>query len=288
MEFNKKLLELAHLVDAVNITDNASAIPRISSIACAQRALDLGIEPVLQLAVRDRTRISFQSDLIGASAAGIRNILIITGDHPNKGVQPYSRSDIWDIDSIQAIWMARRLRDEGIYLDGRQVSPQPSYLIGAAAAPFASTPNYQAVRAEKKINAGAQFFQTNIVFNLSKFKAYLEALDSRNLLHRMHVIAGIAPIRSIKAANYLQSLPGVEIPEEVMDRIYRAKNVQQEAHQINLELIDELKSLPGVDGIHFMAFGNFSDLKCLIMESGLRASPFNTTSSVNRILRRTY
>jgi 5,10-methylenetetrahydrofolate reductase len=171
------LLELKDVVDAVNITDSASSVPRISPMACSLRAIEM--------AARDRTRISFQADLMGASASGIRNLLLITGDHPNKGNPPFSRMDIWDYDSVQAIWMARKLRDEDIFLDGRETTTPPSYFIGAAASPYASLPEYQAIRAEKKVNAGAQFFQTNLIFDIDRFEEYLEALDKRGILSRI-------------------------------------------------------------------------------------------------------
>jgi methylenetetrahydrofolate reductase (NADPH) len=269
-KFDDDLSTLKGLVDAVNITDGASALTRTSPLISAERAVRLGLEPVLQMAARDRTRISFQADLIGASAVGIRNILLISGDHPNKGVQPFSKMDIWDYDSIQAIWMARKIRDEGLLLDGRQINEKPSFFIGAAAAPFASKPKYQAIRAEKKVNAGAQFLQTNLVYDLDTFEAYLEALEQRNVLNRVHLIAGIAPIRNIKALKYLSQLPGIKIPENLNRRLIDTKDVEKESHQICLELIEKVISIPGVKGIHFMAIKDVSKLKRLILESSLR------------------
>jgi methylenetetrahydrofolate reductase (NADPH) len=268
--FDSHILEIANVVDAVNITDGASALTRTSSFACSIRAIEDGLEPVLQMAARDRTRISFQADLLGASTSGIRNLLLITGDHPNKGAQPFSKMGIWDYDSIQALWIARRLRDDGILLDGRQVKTKPKYFIGAAAAPFASEPKYQAIRAEKKVNAGAQFLQTNLIFDIPRFRDYLEALDQRNVLNRVHLIAGVAPISSLKMVNYLGRLPGVQIPDALMERLQKATDVKQESHQISLELIEQLRYLPGVQGIHFMANSDMSQLKRLIAESGLR------------------
>ena len=265
-----RLAELSGWVDAVNITDNASAIPRLSAFVCAQRALAAGIEPVLQLTARDRNRLSLQASLIGASAAGIRNLLLVTGDHPNKGVAPFSHMDAWDLDSIQAVWIARKLRDEGVFLDGRTVDPPPSYFLGSAAAPFASEPRFQARRAEKKVNAGAQFMQTNLIFDLPRFEAYLEELEKRNLLSRVHLVAGVAPIKSLAAANYLRQLPGVVIPDEIMQRLADAKDVSTEALKISLELIEKLRALPGIRGLHFMAVPNTDHLKKVLIESGLR------------------
>ncbi len=264
-----KLDELTEVVDAVNITDSASAIPRVSPMACSLRALEMGVEPIMQIAARDRTRISFQSDLMGASATGIRNVLLITGDHPNKGNPPFSRMDIWDFDSVQAIWMARKLRDKGVFLDGRETARPPKYFIGTTASPYASLPKYHAIRAEKKLNAGAQFFQTNLIFDTNRFTEYLEALDKRNILGQMHLIAGVTLIRSLKAVKFMKGLPGVVVPDQIIKRFSEAKDVKQESYQLCLELISKLKSLPGVQGIHFMAVNNISLVKRLIEESGL-------------------
>lgn len=267
----KKITALKDSVDAINITDSASAVPRLSPLTCALRTLELGVEPILQMAARDRTRLSLQSDLIGASASGIRNILLITGDHPNKGRKPFSKMDIWDYDSIQAVWIARKLRDESTYLDGRKVSIPPSYYIGTAASPNASEPKYQAIRAEKKINAGAQFFQTNLIFDTSRFESYLEELDKRNLLDQMHLIAGLTSIRSINAANFMNGLPGIVVAENILERLSNSKDVRQEGYLICLELIDKIKSLPGVQGIHFMAINDPETIKSLIVDSHLKS-----------------
>jgi len=278
---DQELLEIKDLVDAVNITDSASAIPQVSPYACAVRASELGIEPVLQIAARDRTRLSFQADLMGASASGIRNILLISGDHPNKGNPPFSKMDIWDFDSVQAIWIARKLRDEGTFLDGREVTHPPGFFIGAALSPFGSKPEYEAMRAEKKLNAGAQYFQTNLIFDIDRFETYLEALDARNLLPRMNLIAGVTPIRSLMAINYLQKLPGIVIPDSLIHRLESAKDFKEEAHQFSLELIDKLKSMPGVHGIHIMAISNTENLKRLLSDSGLTRNSVPHSSTEN-------
>lgn len=224
----------------------------------------------MQMAARDRTRLNFQADMMGASASGIRNLLLITGDHPNKGNRPYSRMDIWDYYSGQAVWIARKLRDEGKYLDGRSVSNPPSYYIGAAASPYASLPKYQAIRAEKKLNAGTQFFHTNLVFYVDRFEDYLEALEKRNLLHKMHLIAGVTLIRSIKVVHFMNQLPGVEVPDEIIHRLECARDIKKESYQLCLEMIDKLKSIQGIQGIHFMAINNTDILKQLIQDSHLK------------------
>jgi methylenetetrahydrofolate reductase (NADPH) len=271
-QIDAELIGLGSHVDAVNITDNPSANPHVSSLTCAVRAKELGVEPILQMAARDRTRLSFQTDLLGASASGIHNLLLISGDHPNKGLPPFSRMDIWDYDSVQAIWIARKLRDKGKLLDGRNLSRPPVYHIGAAASPCASKPKYEAIRTEKKMNAGAQFFQTNLIFDITIFTEYLNALEQRNLLNRIHLIAGVAPIRSLRAAKFLSKLPGIHIPDEVMHRLATSKDVKREGYQLCLELISNIKTFPGVQGIHFMALRDFSDLKKLISETDLKKS----------------
>lgn len=268
-KFDEILNSLNGLVDAVNITDSPSSIPRVSPLVCAQHAIAIGLEPILQMAARDRTRTSLQTDLLGASASGIRNILLITGDHPNKGNKPYAKMDVWDFDSVQAAWIARKLRDESVFLDGRKVQTPPSYFIGGASSPYASKPEYQAIRIEKKMNAGVQFFQTNLIFDLEKFEAYLEALERRNLLSRMHLIAGITIIRSINAAQYLRNLPGIVIPDAIMTRIENAKYAKEEGYKICLETLEKLTAVSAIQGIHFMAINNFETMEHLIIDGDL-------------------
>ena len=266
----KKLALLKGLVDAVNFTDNPSSTPRMSSLACSVTALQQGVEPVLQIAARDRTRMGLQGEVLGASALGIRNILCITGDHPRLGPPPNGRMDIWDVDAIQMMWIIRRMRDEGQFLDCREIKCAPQVFIGAAGSPNASTPFIQAMREEKKANAGAQFMQTNLVYDVESFKHYLEALDKRGVTSRLPLLAGISPIRSVKAAYAMRQVPGVIIPDRIIQRMEASADAKEESVQITLELIEQVKALPGVRGIHFMAVGWESIVPRLIQESGLR------------------
>ena len=226
----------------------------MSSLACSVIALQNGLEPVLQIAGRDRTRTGYQSEVLGASALGIRNILCLTGDHPCLGPVPHSRKDIWDLDAIQMIWLLRRMR-EGKYLDGREIKQLPKYFLGAAGAPNASEPRFQAIREHKKVNAGAQFMQTQVIFDVEGFERYLEALDHRNLLQRVNLMAGLTPVRSLKAAHAMSEVPGIKIPSSVFTRLESAADPKEESVQMTLELIQKIKALPGVHGIHFMAVG---------------------------------
>ncbi len=266
----KKVEMLKGLVDAANFTDNPSATARMSSLACSLIALQHGLEPVLQIAGRDRTRTGFQAEVLGASALGIRNVLCLTGDHPRLGPAPHSRKDIWDLDSIQMIWLLRRMRDEGHFLDCREVKCAPQAFIGAAGSPYASKPAIQAMREEKKINAGAQFLQTQVIFDVDGFEEYLAALDKRGLLQRAHLMAGVTPVRSLKALRAMSEVPGIRVPQSAFKRLEAAADPKEESIQMTLEIIERVKKLPGVAGFHFMAVGWESIVPRLIQESNLR------------------
>ena len=269
-ELVKKINLLKECVDAVNFTDNPSSTPRMSSLACSLIALQNGAEPVLQIAARDRTRMGLQGEVLGASALGIRNILCLTGDHPRLGPPPNGRMDIWDLDAIQMLWIIRRMRDEGQFLDCREIKCAPQVFLGAAGSPNASTPLIQAMREEKKINAGAQFMQTNLVYDLDTFKVYMEALERRDVPTRAPILVGISPIRSVKAAYAMRQVPGVIIPDWIIQRMEASADPKEESVQITLELIEKVKTMTGVKGIHFMAVGWESIVPRLIHESGLR------------------
>ena len=246
-------------VAAINFTDNPSATPRMSSLACSKLAVDLGAEPVLQIAARDRTRVGLQSEVIGAAALGMRNILCITGDSMVLGPIPRGRMDIVDIDFIQMLWILRRLRDESKYLDGREIKTPPKYFLGAAASPFASNMKFQALREQKKVNAGAQFFQTNVVLDADALDEWLNEIAKRNILDKVYIMIGITPLKNYKTAAYMNNkVPGVIVPEKILKRMENAKekgNEQEEGVQITLELIEKIKTKQGVHGIYLMAVG---------------------------------
>lgn len=263
----RKIDMLRGYIDAANFTDNPSATPRMSSLACSAVAVKCGIEPIMQIAARDRTRMGLQGEVIGAAAVGVRNILCITGDHPRQGPAPSGRMDIWDVDAIQMIWIIRRMRDEGRFLDGREIKVRPPVFIGAAGSPFASNDRFQAIREEKKVNAGAQFFQTNLVYDVEGFERYLASLDKRGVLNRVFMLAGITPIRSLRAAQAIGSVAGVKMPRSIVERIEKSADPQEEGIQIALEIIDKIKKLPGVNGIHIMAIGWESVVPRLVKES---------------------
>lgn len=260
-------------VTAVNFTDGASATPRMSSFACATVAVQNGAEPVLQIAARDTTRTALQSEVLGANALGIYNILCLTGDSNSLSPTPRGRMDILDLDSIQMLWILRRMRDEGKYLDEREIKFPPKYFIGAAASPFASRPEFQAIREHKKVNAGAQFFQTNLVFDPDRLDIWLNALAQRNILDKVYILVGVTPLKSFKAARYMnEEVPGVFIPDFVMKRMEAADaagNAAEEGIQITLENIEKIKNKQGVNGIHIMSVGWEEIVPRIVTEAGL-------------------
>lgn len=258
-------------VTAINFTDSSSARPKMSSIGCCNIAVGINAEPILQIASRDTTRTGLQSAAVGMNAMGIRNILCITGDNPRIGSSPAGNLNFVDIDSVQMIWILRRMRDEGLYLDGRTMKHPPGLFIGAATSPFASDPVLQAIKDHKKVNAGAQFFQTNLIYEPDRLDLWLEQLDKRNILDKVYILVGIAPLKSFKTALYLHTkVPGVSLPENILKRMERAgESAPEEGIQIALEMIDSIKKKKGVNGIHIMTLGWEEMVKRIVKESGL-------------------
>lgn len=277
----KKVGWMEDYVAAANFTDNASATPRMGSLASSKVCLDAGLEPVMQLQARDRSRIVIESDAIGAAALGIRNILCLTGDHHRFGPNPNIKPDQFDMDSIQILWMLRRMRDKGVYLDGRSIKNRPEFFLGSAASPFGAPAKYEAIRAEKKINAGAQFIQTQPVFDYDQFTEWMEALDKRNLLDKVYILAGITPIKSAHAAHFMVDVPGVVIPEPLIKRMDAAGDKdgqQEEGVAIALEIIEKLQKTPGVNGLHIMAIHWEDIVARLVEDAGLPKPTIKTLS----------
>ncbi len=276
----KKNIELLKpYVTALNFTDSPSAIPRMSSWACSKLALELNTEPVMQIAARDRTRVGLQSEVMGASALGVKNILCLTGDSMALSPSPRGRMDIVDIDSVQMLWILRRMRDEGKYMDGREIKTPPQYFLGAAASPFASNMKFQALREQKKVNAGAQFFQTNVVLDADALDEWLNEIAKRNILDKVYIMIGITPLKSYKTAAYMNNnIPGVFVPEKILKRMENAEskgNAQEEGVQITLELIEKIKIKQGVHGIHLMAVGWEEIVPRIVQEAGLAGKTQN-------------
>jgi methylenetetrahydrofolate reductase (NADPH) len=230
----------------------------------------------MQIAARDRTRTGLQGEVVGATALGVRNILCLSGDSMKLAPDPRGRMDIIDLDSVQMLWVLRKMRDEGKYLDGRTMKFPPKFFLGAAASPFASEPRFQAIREHKKVNAGAQFFQTNLVYDADGLEIWLEALAKRNILDKVYILVGITPIKSFKVAKYMNDeVPGVFIPEKLMKRMEAAGDrAEEEGVQIALELIEAVKGKQGVSGIHLMAVGWEEIVPRIVTEAGLLPEGF--------------
>jgi methylenetetrahydrofolate reductase (NADPH) len=279
----KKLIENIELVKpyvtAINYTDNASATPRMTSWACSRISVEKGAEPVMQIAARDRTRASLQGEILGATALGVRNVLCVTGDSPVLAPKPRGRMDINDMDAIQMVWILRRMRDEGHYLDGRELKSPPKFFLGAAAAPFASDPKFQAIREHKKVNAGAQFFQTNLVYDPDRMEIWLNELAKRNILDKVYIMIGITPLKSAKMAHYMTQVPGVFVPDALLKRMDEAEKggpaaMQEEGVKIALEIIEKVKGKQGIHGLHIMPVGWEDIVPRIVTEAGLLPKGF--------------
>jgi methylenetetrahydrofolate reductase (NADPH) len=266
-------------VTAINFTDNASATPRMTSWACSKIAIEHGAEPVMQIAARDRTRAGLQGEILGACALGVRNVLCVTGDSPVLSPNPRGRMDINDLDSIQMLWLLRRMRDEGHYLDGRELKFPPKFFLGAAASPFASEPKFQAIREQKKVNAGAQFFQTNLVYDVERMETWLNELAKRDILNKVFILVGITPLKSYKMALHMNEVPGVYVPERILKRMEAADaagHAQEEGVQITLELARRIKCYAGqgIHGLHIMPVMWEEIIPRIVTEAGLLPDGF--------------
>lgn len=242
-------------VDAVNVTDNQTAIVRMASLAACTLIKAVGIDPVLQMVVRDRNRIAIQSDILGASALGIRNLLCLSGDHQIFGNQPQAMG-VYDLDSIQLVQVAKTMRDQQKILGGETLDSAPDIFIGAAANPFADPLEFRVVRLAKKIKAGADFIQTQCIFNLNRFEAWLSMAQDRGLRGKAYILGGVTPLKSVGMAKYMKTkVSGMDIPDEIIRRMEGTpkKNQKEEGIQICVETISRLKELPGIKGVHIMA-----------------------------------
>ena len=269
----KRDIEMVNeLVTAINFTDSASASPRMSSMACSKVAAELGADPVLQIAARDKTRSGLQSDIMGANVVGVHNVLCISGDNARIGPTPTSNTNILDMDAIQMLWILRRMRDEGIYLDGRKMKSPPKLFLGAAASPFASEPVFQALREQKKVHAGAQFFQTNLIYDPEGLDLWLEELYKKDILDKVYILAGVTPIRSRRMAEYLHhTIPGVSLPSKILERFEEAREDDYEelGIEIALEIIEKIKDKQGIHGLHLMSVGWEAIVPRIIQDAGL-------------------
>ncbi|MFC2047690.1 methylenetetrahydrofolate reductase [Chloroflexota bacterium] len=259
--------------DAVNITDNQTAIVRMSSLAGCVLVKQRGIEPVMQIVCRDRNRIAIQSDVLGAIALGIGNILCISGDHQKFGNHPTARG-VFDIDSIQLIQMLKTMRDEKKFLSGDDISGEVPLFIGAAANPFADPFEFRVARLAKKIKAGADFIQTQAVYDIAKFAKWMEMVVERGLDKKTHILAGVIPIKSAGMARYMRDyVSGVSVPHELVSKMEEAESAKEEGVKIILEIVAQLKEIPGIHGIHIMAVGWEEIVPEIVKQAGLLPRP---------------
>ena len=260
---------LKKCADAFNVTDNQTAVVRMSSMASCFILQKMNLEPIMQITCRDRNRIALQSDILGASAIGIKNILCLTGDHQSLGNHPESKG-VYDIDSIQLIKIIKNMRDNGIFQNNEKiVYGKPDIFIGAVANPFADPFEYRVDRLEKKVEAGVNFIQTQSVFNLDKFKTWIDEVRSRGIDKKVYILAGTSPLKSLKMTNRMKyHVPGVDIPGYIIKRMEKAKDPQKEGFNIALELINEIKKIKGIHGIHITALFWENIIPSLFKEAG--------------------
>jgi methylenetetrahydrofolate reductase (NADPH) len=243
-------------VDAANVTDCQGAKVKLSSLAGSLLARDAGVEPVMQLTCRDRNRIALQSDLLGAAALGIPNVLLLTGDHPRFGDHPEAKP-VFDLDGVQLTWTARTLRD-GALMSGQRLEHPPGWLIGTVENPFAPPTSFRARRLAKKAAAGAEFVQTQYVFDVDRFASWMAEVRDLGVTERCAVIAGIGPVRSLRVLEVLRSeVPGIHVPDHVVRRLHGVlpDRVAEEGIKLCAETIQQVAEIPGVCGVHVMAFG---------------------------------
>jgi 5,10-methylenetetrahydrofolate reductase len=242
-------------VDAVNITDNQTAIVRMSSISVGTMLLGLGLEPTIQMTCRDRNRLAIQSDLLGAAALGMKNLLCLTGDHQQFGNHPTARG-VYDLDSIQLLSVVKAMRDEKKFACGEDIDVEPRFFIGAAANPFADPFEYRPLRLAKKIAAGADFIQTQLIYNVLKFAEFMERAGDLGLHEKCYILAGVGPIKSVGMARYMQkNVPGLDVPEEIVTRLKGVPKteVRKEGIKQCADIIYQIREIPGVAGVHVMA-----------------------------------
>lgn len=253
--FRHKASFLKDVADAVNVTDNQTAVVRFCSLAACRILLDMGIEPVMQMVTRDMNRIALQSNVLGAAALGIKNLLCLTGDHNSFGDHPQAKN-VHDLDSVQLLAAVKGMRDEGKMISGTEVVGRPQMFLGAAVNPFADPFEFRVVRMAKKIKAGAQFVQTQCIYDMERFAKFMQMANDMGLTEQCYVLAGVTPFKSVGMANYMKKfVPGMLVPDHYIQRLKGVPKEKQaeEGIKIAVEQIQQLLEMKGVAGIHLMA-----------------------------------
>jgi len=242
-------------VDAVNVTDNQTAVVRMSSLAASRLMVEEGLEPNFQMVCRDRNRLAMMSDILGAHALGIRNMLCLSGDHQSFGNHPQAKN-VHDIDSMQLIALVKKMRDQGKFLNDEVIDVAPKMFVGAACNPFADPYEFRVHRLANKITAGADFIQTQCIFNMDRFRDFMKKVVDMGLDKRCHILAGVTPMKNAGMANFMKKfVPGMDIPDDLINRLKGVdkKNQSEEGICFALEQIEEFKQMQGVAGVHLMA-----------------------------------
>lgn len=267
----KNALVLAEVCDAINATDGSGANCHMSSMGCCALLTRAGYEAVLQVSCRDRNRIAIQGDLLGAAAMGVKNVLCLTGDDVTAGDQPEAKR-VFDFDSIQLLRVARMMRDQGVFLSGRKLTTSPRFFLGAAANPFVPPLDYRPLRLAKKIEAGADFIQTQYCFDVPRLKQYMQRVRDLGLHEKVYILVGVGPLRSEKVAEFVRTrVPGVWIPDEVVDRLAKTPKERkaEEGKRICIEIIQQVREIEGVHGVHVMAYRQEETVAEIIQRAGL-------------------
>jgi 5,10-methylenetetrahydrofolate reductase len=281
----KKARLLRGAVDAANITDNQTAVVRMSSIAAGLLAHEEGVEPVVQMTCRDRNRLAIQADLLGAWGLGLRNLLCLTGDHQTFGNHPTAKN-VWDVDSIQLVKMLADMRDRGVFANGEELEGEPPrFFLGAVESPFADPIQYRPFRVAKKVRAGARFLQTQCIYNMPRFKEFMARLGDLGLLDKVYVMAGLSPLKGPGMAKYMAAnVPGIDMPDEIIQRLTQAgqgiddkaeksKAWRAEGVKLCIEQIQEVREIPGVAGVHVMAIEWEEAVRPIVDGAGLLPRP---------------
>ena len=273
-DFVRKTAEqLKNCCDAMNVTDNQTAIVRMSSLAACAILRQMGIDAVMQMVTRDRNRLAMQSDILGAVALGIGNLLCLSGDHQKFGNHPTAKN-VHDIDSIQLTQMVKTMRDEGLFMCGDKISGEVPMFIGCAANPFADPFEFRVLRLAKKIRAGADFIQTQAVFDIPRFALWMQMVRDQGLDQQVHILGGIIPMKSLGMARYMKNnVAGLLIPDELITRMQAAEDAKKEGVSIACELIEQVRAIPGVRGIHIMAVAWEEVVPEIVERSGLLPRP---------------
>ncbi len=262
-------------VDAVNVTDNQTAMVRMSSLAACILIKQMGLNPLLQMVTRDRNRLAMQSEVLGAYSHGIDNMLCLSGDHPHFGDHPGAAA-VHDIDSVQAVEMVKKMRDEGLFQGGQKIDGPPKMFIGAAANPFADPFELRVARLAKKVKAGVDFIQTQCIYNVDKFEKWMQGIVDRGLHEKVYILAGITPMKSVGMAKYMKNkVPGMDVPDELIKRIggVPKENQAEEGIKMCLETIERLKTVKGVAGFHIMAIEWEHRVREIVERAGLLPRP---------------